>query len=103
MNLTIYLVFLGLSLFLITIGYFFQAMLLKVLGFSFIFIIHIVTIFSGVSYHTGDTITEINSTVTEVEMNYTNYSFHTISFFMAVLGVVGSTLIYLDHKQEGDL
>lgn len=103
MMLTIYLVFIGLSFILITLGYLFEAMLLKILGFAFLFTIHITTIFSGVDYHIGDTVTEINSTVTSIEMNYDNYSFHFISFFMCCLGFLGVSFIYIDHKQEGDL
>lgn len=104
MILGIYAVFMLLALILIALGYAYDGMVLKLIGFAFIFIINVNVLGwmapVGIQYHSGDIIND-TGLVTEVTLQYDTYDPHLIAYFFAIMGFFGSTyVIFEDIKSR---
>jgi len=101
----IYAVFMILALILIALGFAYDGMILKMLGFAFIFLINVNILGFmapvGIQYHSGDIINETGTGITEVTIQYDTYNPHTIAYFFAIMGFFGSMYIfYEDYKSR---
>lgn len=91
----------AISIILIYLGYQYDDVVLKSVGFWFIVILSFSTIGNGLEYHSGDL---INKTIIDnvvVTKQYETYSLRTISIFLIVVGLVGATFsIYYDYDER---
>lgn len=99
MILTLFAVLMAISLILIAVGYHYDATVLQVVGYGFIFIVCSVTLVDGIQYHSGDVINKSgNDTV--VTEQYATYPARYISFFLCVVGVAGASLSLFEYRKE---
>jgi len=99
MILEMYLGLMAISFLLLIIGYYTDSIVCVVVGWGFLFIVNSPIINDGIEYHSGDTITLIDDTATVIK-NYETFD-SKIGFFMAVIGLFGSTYSFYEFKARG--
>lgn len=91
-----------LALVFIFLSYYRDVEILRIVGFTIMFILSLVVMnvgSSGIEYHDGDIIV-MNATNVEVTPQYSSYTSHTIGYILAVMSVVGFATVWWDRRSE---
>jgi hypothetical protein len=96
MILTLYVVLMVLALILITIGYAFDSVILKIVGYGCIFMFNVPAIIDGIQYHSGDLV-ENSGDDKIITMQYSVYENRTMFILFSVIGMLGATLLSWDE------
>ncbi len=100
MILEIYITLTCIAIVLLIFGYYFDGILFKLLGYSFLFIINIIPLFGGgIEYHSGDTVTEISPTVTTIVKDYSLFDSFYFFFLLTIIGSLGVLFIAAETPQ----
>jgi ABC-type cobalt transport system substrate-binding protein len=97
MILELYIIFIFVSIALITLGYYAKVTPLIIVGFTFMFIFNSVPAVSGIDYHNGDNVTKVDSTHTTIIKTYENYSNRILFILFSILGLLGGAFLGWDE------
>lgn len=107
MIVTIFWAVLVISLVLIVLGVAFEYPESAIIGFTFLFILGTVFLFTGLQYQTGESVTmnatainaNLTQTISTTTYNYTTYKNHNIGFWLCVLGLAGFVASLLNVRR----
>lgn len=99
MILELYIFLFALTFVIIGFGYYLNNVVLKMVGIAFLFLVG-VQLEMGIEYKTGDTITELSSTTTEVVSNYSVFNSHTFGYFIMVLSAFWFVIAWVKYRKE---
>ena len=102
MILEVWVVLMTLAIVFLTLGYFMNIDLFRIVGIVFVFLLGTIFMASGLEYKSGSTVTTVGATNTIVN-NYTTYDNHTIGFYITIAGALGFVWIMLDRKRRREL
>lgn len=88
----------GLCLILLYISYEYDSVVIKVVAFGIMFIVNAAVINPGISYKTGEDITIVSDTYTQITTTYDDYGTHWIGFLLAVVGFFGSSYSIFEYN-----
>jgi hypothetical protein len=97
MILDLWIVFMVLSFVLVFIGYWRQADVFKIVGWTFIFVFSFNILLGTLEYHSGDLILDDSTQIT-ITKQYTNYQDNFLGMFLAVVSFFGFILTFYDMK-----
>lgn len=107
MEIILFVTFLALALFFITLGYSFknnEADIFKIVGFGFLFFLGVLLI-PGTPGHlefkTGQVETlDISTNTTTVDNTYTNYDSHMFGFYIAIAAIFGFINMFATRRNQ---
>lgn len=103
--LDLFIIFVLLSLVFIGFGYSFDGDILKLVGYTFLFILGMTLLpvvdDSGILYHDGDNVTVSGST-TVITPLYSSYTSHLLGFVTVILAVGGFALTFFERRGDDD-
>jgi hypothetical protein len=106
----IFALFLIVSIAFVIYGHIGKVQILSLIGFTFIFILGVLLMSSGINYQVGETITTTynynNDTLVSdtqtMTIEYDGFTHKTFGFYLAVLAGFGFAWIFLDYKSRGE-
>lgn len=92
----------AIAVIMIIIGFFTDTMVFATIGFFFLFLLSFNLIGNGLQHETSIIVTEVNSTSTSVESQYTTYadSTKTLGIYLAIGSSAGMVLCFLQKKKS---
>jgi len=100
MIIEMYVLLFALSVAFIIIGYQYDSEILRMIGFTIIFISGLLVVSDDISYVSGSNIVEINSSTTVVTKNYTTYENTSLGIMLATIGAVSFFLTLFELRNS---
>jgi hypothetical protein len=100
MIIEMYALLFALSVAFIIIGYQYDSEILRMIGFTMIFICGVLVITDDISYVSGSNVVEINTSTTVITKNYTLYENTSLGVMLATIGAVSFFLTLFELRNS---
>ena len=90
----------ALSVAFVVIGYQYDSEILRMIGFTIIFICGLLVVTDDISYVSGSNVVEVNTSTTVITKNYTVYENTSLGVMLATIGAISFFLTLFELRNS---